>query len=229
MSFFDHALPAQHQDFDAVLFDMDGLLLDTERLVRDVWRTVAARNGYVLDDAGYMRAIGTTRADTIGILQTLLGPHAPVEVMAIEKQRAVDAAIDGGQLRAKPGIAALLNALRAQRLVHAVATSTARALALKKLALVGHAQDFPLLVGGDQVARGKPAPDLFLRGAELIDVAPARCLVLEDSLNGLRAASAAGMRVIMVPDLVEPDDEARSLAWQILPSLDAVRTALFGA
>jgi HAD superfamily hydrolase (TIGR01509 family) len=217
----------QRLSFDAVLFDMDGLLLDTESLWRDVWLAVAAEFGYTLPVAEYQQVIGTTPAGTLEILQRALGPDAPVEAMQrVTKLRALEQ-IERGHVRAKPGVAALVDVLRARVVPYAVATSTAHDLARTKLRAAGIGELFDVLVGGDQVAHGKPAPDIFLLAAATLGVDPTRCLVLEDSLNGLRAARAAGARAIMVPDLLPADDEARSLAWRVMPSLDAVRAALF--
>jgi HAD superfamily hydrolase (TIGR01509 family) len=212
---------------DAVLFDMDGLLLDTEADARDMWLAVAAEHGYALSVADYLHVIGTTAAGTAQVLQRVWGPDAPVEAMARIKQARLHAKVQRGDVRAKPGVAALLDALIARGVPFAVGTSTAHDLARQKLDVAGLGGRFEMLIGGDQVAHGKPAPDIFLAAAAALGVDPARCLVLEDSLNGLRAAHAASAPAIMVPDLVLPNDEALALAWRVLPSLDAVRAALF--
>jgi HAD superfamily hydrolase (TIGR01509 family) len=214
-------------DIAAVLFDMDGLLLDTEAGSRDLWVRVAAEFGYVLSHEAYAPVIGTNAAGTIAILRRALGSDAPVERMLRVKQERAAAQVIDGDIRAKPGVDALLDTLTARGVTYAVATSTAHAVARSKLSAAGYGSRFATLIGGDQVARGKPAPDLFLAAAQALGIDPARCLALEDSLNGLRAAHAAGMRVIMVPDLIPPDDEARRLAWRVLPTLDAVRQNVF--
>lgn len=97
---------------------------------------------------------------------------------------------------------------------------------LKKLSAVNLAGRFDAIVGGDEVAHGKPAPDIFLEAARRLHVPPTNCIALEDSENGVRAAHAAGMRVIMVPDLKLPDDDIRALAHRVLPSLHEAQQAL---
>jgi HAD superfamily hydrolase (TIGR01509 family) len=119
----------------------------------------------------------------------------------------------------KPGLLPLLDGLEALRLPLAVASATARAEIERRLAGVSLLRRFDAVVGGDEVARGKPAPDLFLLAAGRLGARPADCLVLEDSEAGVRAAAAAGMAVVMVPDLVEPSPSVRALAEAVLPSL----------
>ena len=101
----------------------------------------------------------------------------------------------------------------------AVASATARAEIERRLASVGLLQRFGAIAGGDEVAHGKPAPDLFLLAAERLGRKPAECVVLEDSEAGVKAAAAAGMAPVMVPDLVEPSSATRALATAVLPSL----------
>ncbi|MEZ4662666.1 MAG: HAD family hydrolase [Caldilineaceae bacterium] len=107
-----------------------------------------------------------------------------------------------------------------------MATSTARPLALKKLTTTGLIDRFATIVGGDEVPNGKPAPDIFLAAAARLAVAPARCLVLEDSEAGVRAAHAAGMQSIMVPDLKAPSAAVKALALTVVQSLTDVSQLL---
>jgi len=104
----------------------------------------------------------------------------------------------------------------------AVASSTARTEVERRLSVAGLRHRFLVTVGGDEVARGKSAPDLFLLAAERLGVTPADCLVLEDSELGIRAAAAAGMTAVMIPDLIQPSAAVRELAGAVLPSLSQV-------
>ncbi len=203
----------------AVIFDMDGLMLDTEALAREAWFATMQRWGYALSDEVYLRVLGTTGARTRDIFREAFGPDIPIEAMYDHKQRYVDEAIASGRIAVKPGLDELLDWLEARSIPKAVASSTVRALVLKKLGLVGLVGRFDVIVGGDEVAHGKPAPDIFLEAARRLNARPADCVVLEDSENGVRAAHAAGMRVIMVPDLKPPDDEVQALAHRVVPSL----------
>src|SRR5207302_1685493 len=121
-----------------------------------------------------------------------------------------------GELRVKPGAVELLDAAESARLPRAVATSSSRAKAMHHLRAAGIVDRFDAVVTRDDVVRGKPHPDLFLRAASALAIAPARCLALEDSYNGVRAAHAAGMPVIMVPDLLPATEEMRGLCHAIL-------------
>jgi HAD superfamily hydrolase (TIGR01509 family) len=203
----------------AVIFDMDGLMLDTETLAREAWFQTMREFGYPLTDAIYLQVLGTTGARTRRIFQEAFGEDIPVEAMYACKQRYLDEAIDAGRVAVKPGLVALLDQLDSWRVPKAVGSSTARALVLKKLGAAGLVERFDVIVGGDEVAHGKPAPDVFLEAARRLGIAPAGCLVLEDSDNGVRAAHAAGMRVIMVPDLKLPDDNTIPLTYRITPTL----------
>lgn len=203
----------------AAIFDMDGLMLDTESLAREAWFETMRRWGYALTDDVYLRVLGTTGARTRDIFREAFGPDIPIEAMYDHKQRYVDEAIASGRITIKPGLIELLDWLDAQHILKAVASSTVRALVLKKLDRVNLAGRFDAIVGGDEVTHGKPAPDIFLEAACRLGMAPGACIALEDSENGVRAAHAAGMRVIMVPDLKPPDDETRALADCVLPSL----------
>ena len=186
----------------AVVFDMDGLMLDTERLDRWAWQTVASRHGFDFTDSLHATLIGRCSAETETELRAHVGPlidFASVrgEVSALWRERV---AATGVPL--KPGLRELLDRLDSLRIPKAVATSTVRASALASLGALRARLD--AAVYGDEVERGKPAPDIYLRAAEALGVAPAACIALEDSLPGVASARAAGMTVVMVPDLVAP-------------------------
>jgi beta-phosphoglucomutase-like phosphatase (HAD superfamily) len=104
-----------------------------------------------------------------------------------------------------------------------VATSTGREEACDRLRVADLFHCFDAIVGGDEVVRGKPAPDLFLLAAQRLKITPAECIVLEDSEAGIRAARAAGMTPILVPDLKPPSDEVQALAYRMYPSLHEAR------
>ena len=204
----------------AVFFDMDGLMLDTETLAREAWYETMRAFGVALTDDVYLRVLGTTGARTRQIFIEAYGANIPIDEMYIYKQAYIDRAIALGRIAAMPGLLALLDWLDARNIKKAVGSSTARALVMKKLSAVNLLDRFPVIVGGDDIEHGKPAPDIFLRCAALLDVSPAECIVLEDSNNGVRAAHAAGMHCIMVPNLKPPDDDVKALTWRIVASLD---------
>ncbi len=218
----DVSEPIDYGQFAAVVFDMDGLLIDSERVVRDIWVGVAREHGYTLAPEVYLRCIGTSAAGTAEILQAHWGPHAPVLAMQQLKVERFEQFRREREIPIKPGARELLAQLKAEGVPIGLATSTGRAAALDRLQKNGLLPFFDTVACGDQVARGKPAPDVYLLAAHKLDVAPEHCLAFEDSLNGMRAAVAAEMRVVMVPDLVPPDDEARALAWKVVQHLLAL-------
>ena len=207
---------------EAVIFDMDGLLIDTETLVRLTWQQAATDCGVDLDDALFLRLVGRTRRDTHAILVETFGEAFALDAFQTRCTARWEECIAETGIPLKRGVGELLDRLDEIAMPRAVATSTGREAAVRSLALAGVLDRFSHLVTGDQVERGKPAPDIFLRAASLLGVEPARCLVLEDSPYGVMAAHAAGMVPVMVPDLVAPTDEIARLAYAVLGSLDEV-------
>jgi len=213
----------------AVVFDMDGLLIDTERLARETWRQAAADCGVDLDDTLFASLIGRTRRDSGAILRERWGETFSIDAFRARCTTRWEACVAESGIPLKPGAAELLDYLDAIRMPRAVATSTGIAGAERSLALAGVIDRLPVVVTGEQVERGKPAPDIYLLAASRLGVDPARCLALEDSIYGMLAAHAAGMAAVMVPDLVEPTDEIAGLAYRVVDSLADVRALLEAA
>ena len=207
----------------AVIFDMDGLLIDSERVILDCWRSVAAEQALPLDDGLWLSMVGMHDAACTEMLAHLLG-QAKAERLSIECKDRYDLLVERG-LPLKDGAVELLDALSARGVPLAIATSTRRERALVKLARCGIDHYFDALATSSDVAHHKPAPDIYLLAAERLGVPPENCVAIEDSEMGVRAASAAGMAVIQVPDLVPASDLTRSLA-QVAASLHEVRSLL---
>jgi HAD superfamily hydrolase (TIGR01509 family) len=212
--------------FRAVIFDMDGLLLDSERIARHAWKQAGMASGYNISDAMYLQVVGRTVPDAEHIFATLLGDDFPFkQVRQLRLQIGEDYIAKHG-LPQKPGAEELLTRLEALGMPKAVATSTARDEAWRRLRLAGLARYFSVLCGGDDILRGKPEPDLFLETAARLGVRAQECVVLEDSEYGLQAAKRAGMIPILVPDLKPPGPDARALAYAVFASLHDVRAAM---
>ena len=210
-------------DRDAVIFDMDGLMVDTEMLAIEAWEAAARAHGAEIPRAVCIGMIGLNQRDSEQLIADTLGAAFPLAAVRDEYLYRVQQRLDRGDVAAKPGLHELLDFLEACSVRKAVATSSARSDALKKLEAVGVLHRFPVLATADEVRRGKPAPDLFLLAAERLGVAPARCTVLEDSEAGIRAAVAAGMRAVLVPDIKQPSESVAALATRVCPSLIQVR------
>lgn len=207
----------------AVIFDMDGLLIDSERAILECWRAAAAKQSLALEDALWLSMVGLHEAGCAALLNGLLGLEQ-AEHLSMECKQRYNRLVESG-LPLKPGALELLQDLFDLGIPMAVATSTRGERARIKLARSGIDGYFSHVVTSSDVMHAKPAPDLYLLAAERLDIAPGECVALEDSEFGVRAASAAGLRVIQVPDLVPASDLSRSLA-EVEISLEAARPVL---
>jgi HAD superfamily hydrolase (TIGR01509 family) len=210
----------------AVVFDMDGLMLDTERLARIAWDQAMAEWGHTIPDEVYFRLIGRSVADVGEILRQALAADLPFEEIARRKRQYVDREIAEHGIPVKPGLHELLDWVDQAGLKKATATSTFREVALQKLRLVGLQDRFDAIVCGDDIQRGKPAPDIFLAAARKLAIPAGECVVLEDSEPGIEAAQSAGMVPLMVPDIKPPSEEATARAYRVFSSLGQVKTFL---
>ncbi len=210
----------------AVIFDMDGLMLDTEPLYRIVWKRAAAACGYTVTDEIYRGLVGRGRTVAERILAETFGPDFPMEKFRQLSREDEIRAFTFDPVETKSGLEELLAFVEARGWPKAVATSTERALALPLLKRMNLLHRFVAVATGDEVTRGKPHPDLFLLAAERLGYAPGACLALEDSEAGVLAAASAGMPVYMVPDLVQPSDEVARAATGIFKSLHDVKKEL---
>jgi HAD superfamily hydrolase (TIGR01509 family) len=207
-----------HSHFRAVVFDMDGILIDSEPLFRSVAKQTAADLGYTLSDAVYVQWMGLPpKAVEAAVVQSM-GPEFPIETFRERFSEHWTTHTDLHGVPAQPGIPELLAELQARDIPFAVATSTRRNHAERSLEMAGLASFIDVLVGGDEVEQGKPEPEIFQSAAKKIAVPAASCVALEDSSVGVRAASSARMLTIMVPDLHLPSAEIAALARFVVPS-----------
>ena len=207
----------------AVIFDMDGLLIDSERAMLECWRITAAEQSLALGDEVWLSMVGLHEAGSAKLLVDLLGVEQATH-LTLECKRRYDLLLEKG-LPLKAGVRPLLQDLSDLGVPMAVATSTHGDRARIKLARTGIAGYFRHVVTSSDVIHAKPAPDLYLLAAERLGIAPELCIALEDSEYGVRAAAAAGVRVIQVPDLVPATERTRSLAT-VVESLPLARPYL---
>lgn len=206
------------RECDGVLFDMDGLMLDTERISMRAWQAGCAEAGHTLTDAQFLDIIGHRESDCLALIKNLFGADIDVNRIAASTRRHYAKRLEAG-VPVMPGLTGALEELSAAGIPLAVATSTHHDVATAKLAKAGIGKYFRAIVGGDLVAHGKPAPDLYVMAAALAGVAPERCIALEDSGPGLRAAHAAGCAAVLIPDLKPPTPEIERLAHRVLGSM----------
>ncbi len=211
---------------EAVIFDMDGLLLDTESLAMDALMSAGQALGYDMTRDFCHSLIGAPMDRCHALAVATYGQDFPVARYFELQEVHLRQLVNDGKMNLKIGVLELLDELDARGIKRAIATSSSRMRTDHHLGLVGIAQRFAHIVTRDDVSRGKPHPDPYLKAAELLAVDPQACLALEDSYNGVRAAHAAGMRVIMVPDLLEPTEEMHDKALRIARDLHEVRICL---
>ena len=210
----------------AVIFDMDGLLLDSERPYRDAWLTVSNNKGYSLSESIYLKAVGRDDRDTREIFRTHFGDDFPYDEICSDVRVVMDRHTAHTGHALKDGVLDLLEYLAQRSVPCAVATSTTRQKALARLGQANILRYMREVSGGDEVTRGKPEPDLYLLAAKKLGVAPGNCLAFEDSAPGARAAHRAGMRIIVIPDLMEPTDDVRCFSLDIFSSLRHARPTI---
>ena len=208
-----------------VIFDMDGLMLDTEPLYMLAWQRASADCGYSLTSNAYLNMIGIRHDEAEVMIVKHFGENFPLDEFRVLCAQHLKA-VFSEPLKKKSGVDEVLEYLASRMIPRAVATSTDRYWALRRLESVGILDAFHSVATGDEVKNGKPSPDIFLLAAERLEIRPEECLVFEDSEPGVMAASRAGMRVYMVPDLKPPSQEVRGLAHGIFSSLNEVMNQL---
>ncbi len=210
----------------AVIFDMDGLLFDTERLYIEQSRISEKEFGLEIPEEVHWQAIGKTLGDAQKVYAERYGRAFRVEDFMHLTKDLVYRYIEKNGLPIKPGALELLKELKERDFCIILASSSPRWMIEKNLNLSGMVDFFHFIVSGEDVQRGKPAPDIFLHAAALAGAAPAECVVLEDSNNGIRAAFAAGMRPIMVPDIKPPEPDVAEMADEVCGDLIEVKKYL---
>lgn len=214
------------EEYTAVVFDMDGVIFDSERAVMACWLEIADKYGIENIEKPYFACTGTTMQRTREIMLETYGEDFPYDTYAKEASLRYHEKYDGGRLPMKPGVVELLRYLKGAGKKIALASSTRRQTVMNQLRDAKILDYFDAVICGDMVTRSKPAPDIFLKDCEELSVAPERAYAVEDSYNGIRSASAGGLRPIMVPDLLPANEEMEKLAEVILPSLLSVRDYL---
>lgn len=213
----------------AVVFDMDGVLFDTERIGVQCWTEAAEPTGLQNAREIARMCIGRTipgtkevfmeEAAKQGVALDFEKLHEDCARLILEKEER-----DG--LPVKPGVHEILEYLYERKIPVALATSSKKDIVLSHLEKTGITKYFRKIVTGDMVSHGKPAPDIYIKACEELEAAPENVIAIEDSFNGIRSASAAGLHPIMVPDLLQPTEEILLLAETKCDSLLEVRKLL---
>lgn len=205
-----------------IVFDMDGVLIDSETLLLKIWKEVAEKNGIEDIENTLKLCIGITANETEAVFARKYGNDFPYQKYKAMASEMYYAQIKKDGLPVKPGVYELFGFLRENGWQTGLASSTREAVVRSEMESIGLLDYFHVVVCGDMVPRSKPNPDIYLKACELLKVSPACCIAVEDSPNGIRAASGAGMKAIMVPDLIEPDPELQKLLFMKCQNLSEV-------
>ncbi|MGO5052537.1 HAD family hydrolase [Lachnospiraceae bacterium LCP25S3_G4] len=209
-----------------IVFDMDGLIFDSERIVKRAWNIVGESLGYSEFGEHIFNTVGLNMKSRNVYFRNALGEDFPMTEFN-EKTRAVFCEIVKQEgMSMKPGLQELLKYTKEKGLRTAVATSSREEHATQMLKEAGIYENFNAMVFGDIVKNAKPDPEIYLTACELIALDPSECLALEDAPAGVRSAISAGMKVVLIPDLVQPDREIQALATYQRRRLDEVITIL---
>lgn len=195
----------------AVIFDMDGLILDTEKLLVKYWCQAANEAGFPMQREHALNIRSLARKFAIPYLQGIFGAGFDYGGIRSRRMELMTEALARDGLETKKGITELLDFLKQQNIPAAVATATDLDRTKDYLSRVGIFDRFDRIVCATMVESGKPKPDIYLYAAQQLGLPPEQCMALEDSPNGVRSAAAAGCITVMVPDLTQPDDELKGL------------------
>lgn len=203
----------------AVIFDVDGTLLDTERIYMQAWKDAAAELGYVMTDELLRKTRAVDAKVAARIFEEEIGNGFSYAETRPIRVRIAEEIIERESPILKPGVLELLTFLQQKGIRLSVASSTNTKTTKEHLAINGIADRFEVIVGGDMIEKGKPNPDIFLKAAQLLGEAPEDCIVVEDSPAGIRAGNAAGMKAVLVPDQAAITQEIIDLSDTVLESL----------
>ena len=210
----------------AVIFDMDGVIFDTEKVYLDIWTEVFEKYGYKMTKELYVTVMGTGRKNVIKTFLENFGDDLPIEKMYEEKDNQLFYRIENQGIPLKEGVKELFSMLKEKDYKIALATSAKKERVEKQIKDKWLKESFDAIVCGDDVEKGKPSPDIFLKAAKEIDVEPENCFVVEDSPAGIKAAFSGGMKGIHVEDLKVADEEILKYCQKNFKNLQEIKKYL---
>lgn len=204
------------------VFDMDGLMFDSERLVYEIWQSMLDEIGLEYNVDIYKNTVGLRADNTEKYYKSIYGKDFDYAALKAKSRQLFYERVEREGVPVKKGLFEMLEYLKTQNIKISLATSTSSQTALKLLKMANVYDYFDAFVCGDDVKNGKPHPEVFLTAADRLKLAPKSCAAFEDSINGIKSASAAGMKTVMVPDFLQPTDEVLSLIDFICEDLSQV-------
>ncbi len=197
----------------AVIFDLDGTVLDTEKLLVKYWCQAANEAGFPMqrEHALQLRSLAAKYAEPL--MKTWFGESCDYRILRKRRMKLMSDHLEKYGLEVKPGIPELLDYLGKKGFKRAVATATDLTRASDYLKQVGLFDSFDRIISAHMVENGKPKPDVYIYAVEQLGLTPAECIAVEDSPNGVLSASAAGCKTVMIPDLSEPDEQLEVLLY----------------
>lgn len=216
------------KDIDAVIFDMDGVIYDTEAFYLKHWIQVFSEYGYEMTKAIYINAMGRGRKKVKEYFKSVFGEDLPIEEMYVKKDKLLFDAIRNKEVPLKPGALEFLSYLKNNNIKTALATSAKRERLDIQLEDSPIVQYFDAIVCGDDVVNSKPDPEIFLKAAEKIGAKIEKCIVIEDSEAGIKAAHDGKMTAFHVEDLKEADDSIKENANILFKNLKEIQDYLEG-
>lgn len=202
------------------IFDMDGLLIDTESISMASWEQVSREAGFDAKQEDFYEIRSLSNENAKQVLLGVFGEDYPYDELKAARTELLLRAIRKNGAAIKPGVTALLDFLDSRGIPAAVATATRQERTTEFLKSAGLINRFAKIVTGNMVQHNKPEPDLYLKAAEILELPTEECAAFEDSPNGVISASRAGCHVIMVPDLTPPDEKILPLVTAVVPTLD---------
>ena len=212
--------------FDAVIFDADGTLFDTETLMYEVWVEIGRDMGLSITIPEYLHYVGLNRKAVLDVMRERIGPDFDGADFMVRCVARLSERIEEEGVPLKPGVREILELLHQKGIPAGLATSTHRVRTNRRLELCGLGEYFSAVVTGDEVSKGKPDPEIYRAVCGELSVSPEACLAVEDSRNGILSAHHAGLKVAMIPDMVPPTAELEEIAFLKLNSLLELRDYL---
>ncbi|MCY6957236.1 HAD family hydrolase [Clostridium brassicae] len=206
----------------AVIFDMDGLMFDTERLAKESWQKIGEKYGYIFNDELFNKVMGLTIKATEKVFKDTYGDNFPYTNLKSEKNKVMLKEIEENGVGIKKGLIECIKYLKENNILIAIASSSQRSVIDFYLESANLVDEFDYIISGQEVTNGKPDPEIFLTCCEKLNVNKENALVLEDSINGIKAAYDGNINVVLIPDLVQVPKEVERLTLKKLSDLSFV-------